>query len=173
MTTQSLRWLLVLSVLRLVGQFVFHNQATGGTLTGTYSVDVLGDSDDINSQGCTWQGTVTIQVNADVPDAPSTTSGSTTWTFDVVRQTNLQTFRATIHSENAWLPVDTIGTTALSPTNTPPSQISTQGDDRSPRGCQGTFGSFGTADATHIDADFKGADCNLVTFTGRVTLTKQ
>jgi len=121
----------------------------------------------------TWQGTVTIQVNAGVPDAPFTTSGSTAWTFDVVPQTNLQTFRASIHSENAWLPVDTIGTTALSPTNAPPTQISTQGDYRSPRGCQGTFGSFGTADATHIDADFKGADCTLVTFTGRVTLTKQ
>ena len=34
-------------------------------------------------------------------------------------------------------------------------------------------GSFGTADAVHIDADLKGADCNLVAFTGRVTLTKQ
>ncbi len=44
---------------RLVGQFVFHDKATGRTLTGTYSVDVLGGSDDINSQGCTWQGTVT------------------------------------------------------------------------------------------------------------------
>jgi hypothetical protein len=44
---------------RLVGQFVFHDQATGHTLTGTFSVDVLGNSDDINSQGCTWQGTVT------------------------------------------------------------------------------------------------------------------
>jgi hypothetical protein len=44
---------------RLVGQFVFHNQATGRTLTGAYSVAALGDSDDINSQGWTWQGTVT------------------------------------------------------------------------------------------------------------------
>ena len=160
MTTQSLRWLLVLSVLL-------------STACGDSAPPPTTPSGSSSFLAGTWQGTVTIQVNADVPDAPSTTSGSTTWTFDVVRQTNLQTFRATIHSENAWLPVDTIGTTALSPTNTPPSQISTQGDDRSPRGCQGTFGSFGTADATHIDADFKGADCNLVTFTGRVTLTKQ
>ena len=43
----------------LVGQFVFHDQATGHTLTGIFSIDVLGNSDDINSQGCTWQGTVT------------------------------------------------------------------------------------------------------------------
>jgi hypothetical protein len=85
----------------------------------------------------------------------------------------LQTFRATIHSEHPWLSIDTIGTTALSPTNTPPTQISTQGDYSSPRGCRGTFGSFGTADATRIDADFRGADCNLVTFTGHVVLTKR
>jgi hypothetical protein len=85
----------------------------------------------------------------------------------------LQTFRATIHSEHPWLSIDTIGTTALSPTNTPPTQISTQGDYSSPRGCRGTFGSFGTADATRIDADFRGADCNLVTFTGHVALTKR
>lgn len=121
----------------------------------------------------TWQGTVTIQVNTNVPGAPPAGSASTTWTFEVVPQTNLQTFRATIHSTHPWLPIDTIGATALSPTNTPPTQISTQGDYSSPRGCSGTFGSFGTADATRIDADFKGADCNLVTFTGHVALAKQ
>jgi hypothetical protein len=120
-----------------------------------------------------WQGTVTIQVNADIPPAPPASSAPTTWTFEVVPQTNLQTFRATIHSDHPWLPIDTIATTALSPTNTPPTQISTQGDYSSPRGCRGTFGSFGTADATRIDADFRGADCNLVTFTGHVTLTKR
>lgn len=121
----------------------------------------------------TWQGTVTLQVNADIPPAPPPSSAPTTWTFDVVPQTNVQTFRATIHSEHPWLSIDTIGTTALSPTNTPPTQISTQGDYSSPRGCRGTFGSFGTADATRIDADFRGADCNLVTFTGHVALTKR
>jgi hypothetical protein len=121
----------------------------------------------------TWQGTVTVQVNADIPPAPPASSAPTTWTFEVVPLTNVQTFRATIHSEHPWLSIDTIGTTALSPTNTPPTQISTQGDYSSPRGCRGTFGSFGTADATRIDADFRGADCNLVTFTGHVALTKQ
>ena len=121
----------------------------------------------------TWQGTVTIQVNADIPPAPPASSAPTTWTFEVVPHTNVQTFRATIHSDHPWWSIDTIGTTALSPTNTPPTQISTQGAYSSPRGCRGTFGSFGTADATRIDADFKGADCNLVTFTGHVALTKQ
>src|ERR1700730_12533830 len=106
----------------------------------------------------TWQGTVTVQVNADIPPAPPPSSAPTTWTFEVVPQTNLQTFRATIHSEHPWLSIDT---------------ISTQGDYSSPRGCRGTFGSFGTADGTRIDADFRGADCNLVTFTGHVALTKQ
>ena len=43
---------------RIGGQLVFHNLATGRTLTATYSVYVTGDTD-INSQGCTWQGTVT------------------------------------------------------------------------------------------------------------------
>jgi len=95
-----------------------------------------------------------------------------TWTFEVVPQTNLQTFRATIRSENAWLPITVTGSTAIIPGNTPPAQISTQGNYESPRGCRGTFGSFGTAEATRIDADFTGVDCPA-TFTGRVLLTKE
>ena len=43
----------------------------------------------------------------------------------------------------------------------------------SPRGCRGTFGSVGTAEATRIEADFTGTDCQQATFTGRVVLTKQ
>jgi len=121
----------------------------------------------------TWRGSVTIQVESDLPGTPPASSASTTWIFEVVPQTNQQSFRATIHSDHPWLPMDTIATTAISPGNTPPAQISTQGDYSSPRGCRGTFGSFGTVDVTHVDADFKGADCNLVTFSGRVTLTKQ
>jgi len=70
------------------------------------------------------------------------------------------------------LPVSTIGTTAIIPGNTPPAQISTQGDYSSPRGCRGTFSSFGMAEATRIDADFSGTDCNQSTFSGRVVLTK-
>jgi hypothetical protein len=84
----------------------------------------------------------------------------------------LQTFQATIRSEHEWLPIATIASTAIIPGNTPPAQISTQGDYSSPRGCRGTFGSFGVADATRIDADFRGVDCT-VTFIGRVVLTKQ
>jgi hypothetical protein len=121
----------------------------------------------------TWRGTVTIQVESDALGTPPSSNASTTWTFEAVPQTRLQSFRATIHSEHPWLPMDTIATAALAPGNTPPAQISTQGDYSSPRGCRGTFGSFGTVDANTIDGDFKGADCNLVTFTGRVRLTKQ
>jgi hypothetical protein len=120
----------------------------------------------------TWQGVVTIQVSPGVPGAPPATSGPTTWTFEVVPQTNLQTFRATIRSEHPWLPITTTASTAIIPGNTPPAQISTQGDYSSPRGCRGTLGSFGMAEATHIDADFSGTDCPA-TFIGRVVLTKQ
>ena len=122
----------------------------------------------------TWQGTVTIQVvNPDGRGSQAGTSARTTWAFEDVPQTNLQTFKATIRSEHAWLPITTIGSTALAPSGTPPAHISTQGDYSSPRGCRGTFGSAGTTDATHIDADFTGVDCNGATFTGRVVLTKQ
>ena len=121
----------------------------------------------------TWQGTVTIQVVPGATAPQPATVGATTWTFEVVPQTNLQTFKTTIRSQHAWLPVTTVSTTAIVPANTPPAQISTQGDYDSPRGCRGTFGSFGTVDTTRIDADFGGVDCDHVTFTGRVALTKQ
>ena len=121
----------------------------------------------------TWQGTLTIHVNPDVPGTPSSTTSTTIWTFAAVPQTNLQTFTANIRSEHPWLPVTAIGTAALVPSSMPPAQISTQGDYSSPRGCRGTFGSFGQAEATRIDADFSGVDCGNVTFTGRVVLTKQ
>lgn len=121
----------------------------------------------------TWRGTMTIEVNPGDPGALPATSGATTWTFDVVPDTNLQTFRATIRSEHAWLSMNTMATTAIVPGNTPPAQISTQGDFSSPRGCRGSFSSFGMAEARRIDADFHGTDCNLATFTGRVVLTKE
>jgi hypothetical protein len=119
----------------------------------------------------TWQGTVTIQVSPGDPGAPPPTSGAITWTFQAVPQTNLQTFQATIHSDHAWLPITTIGSTALTAA-TPPTHISTQGDYASPRGCRGTFGSAGTAQATRIDADFTGVDC-ATTFSGTLALMKQ
>jgi hypothetical protein len=121
----------------------------------------------------TWRGTLTVEPESPgggaVPDA---ISGDTTWVFEVVPQTNLQSFRAMVRSQNAWLPLDTVSTTTIVPGNTPPAQISTQGDYASPRGCRGTFGSFGTAQETRIEADFIGVDCSI-TFKGRVILTKQ
>ena len=120
----------------------------------------------------TWSGTVTIAVNPGDPGAPAPTSGPITLTFEVVPQTNLQTFRTTVRSQHAWLPVTTTASTALTPGNTAPAQISTQGQFDSPRGCRGTFGSVGTANASRIEADFTGVDCNQATFTGSVVLTK-
>jgi hypothetical protein len=121
----------------------------------------------------TWRGTVVIQVNPNAPGAGPPTSAATTWTFEAVPQTNLQTFQATIRSEHPWLPITMTATAALGPGNSPPVHISTQGNYASPRGCQGTFGSAGTAEATRIEADFTGVDCQLSTFTGSVVLTKQ
>lgn len=56
-----------------------------------------------------------------------------TWTFEVVPQTNMQSLRATIRSSHPWLTMETTGTTALSPGNAPPTQISTHGEFNSPR----------------------------------------
>ena len=114
---------------------------------------------------------MTIQPGPGESNASAPTIGSSTWTFEVVPQTNFQTFRATIRSENPWLTITMTGTTAIVPGNIPPTRISTQGEYDSPRGCRGSFGSFGTADATRIDADFRGVDCGT-TFDGRVVLTK-
>jgi hypothetical protein len=120
----------------------------------------------------TWQGNVTIQVNPGDPGAPPPSSGPMSWFFEVTAQTNQQSFRTTVRSEHSWLPITTTATTAISPTNTPPTQISTQGEFTSPRGCRGTFGSVGTALAKRIEADFTGIDCNQATFTGQLVLTK-
>lgn len=121
----------------------------------------------------TWTGTVTIQVNPGDPDAPPPTTGPMTWTFAVVPQTDLRTFTTTIRSQDPWLTMETTASTALTPSNTPPTQISTQGEYNSPRGCRGTFASIGTAQATRIEADFNGSDCQLATFSGTLVLTKQ
>jgi hypothetical protein len=120
----------------------------------------------------TWRGTVVLQVNPGDPNAPAPSSGTMEWTFEAVPQTNLQTVRASIRSDYAWLQMATSGTTALTPGNTAPAQISTQGEFTSPRGCRGTFLSAGQAEATRIEADFTGTDCQAATFVGHVTLTK-
>ena len=118
----------------------------------------------------TWTGTLTIE-----REGEPTTSGSTTWTFEVVPDTNLQTFRTTIRSQHTWLPITATVSSAITPSNTPPARISTQGDYPSPRGCTGSLLSVGTAEASRIDADFSGVDCPSLersTFRGRVLLTK-
>jgi hypothetical protein len=120
----------------------------------------------------TWRGTVTIEVNPGDPTALPPSSGPIQFTFEVTPQTDLRSFRTTVRSDHPWLTMMTTATTALTPANTPPTQISTQGDFNSPRGCRGSFGSVGTAEATRIDADFTGTDCQQATFTGRVVLTK-
>ena len=119
----------------------------------------------------TWTGTLTIERE----DEP-TTSAATTWTFEVVAGTNLQTFNVRIRSQHPFLPITTTVTSAITPSNTPPARISTQGNYSSPRGCTGSLLSVGNADTRTIDADFSGVDCPSLqhsTFRGRVQLTKQ
>ena len=118
----------------------------------------------------TWTGTVTIE-----RDGEQTTLGAISWTFEVVPNTNRQSFDTTIRSQHPFIPVTARATTTLTPSNTPPARMSTQGDYSSPRGCTGSLLSVGTAEATRIDADFSGVDCLSLaqsTFRGRVALTK-
>ncbi len=142
------------------------------TACGGSSPSPTGPSAPTSFLSGTWRGTVTIEVNPGDPDALPPSSGAMQWTFEVTPQTNLQSFRTTVRSEHAWLTMTTTATTALTPGNTPPTQISTQGGFDSPRGCRGTFGSVGMAEATRIEADFTGTDCQQATFIGRVVLTK-
>jgi hypothetical protein len=117
-----------------------------------------------------WTGTVTIE-----REGEPTTSGPITWAFEVVPDTNRQTFKTTIQSQHAFLPVTATATTAITPSNTPPARISTQGEYPSPRGCTGSLLSVGMAEATRIEADFSGVDCQSLshsTFRGQVVLTK-
>lgn len=117
----------------------------------------------------TWNGTITIE------RAGQASSGPASWLFEVVDGTDLRTFRVTIRSQHAWLPITTTVTSAIEPGNQPPARISTQGDYPSPRGCTGSFLSVGTAEATTINADLTGVDCVSPTgsgFTGRFVLTK-
>jgi len=119
----------------------------------------------------TWTGTLTIE-----REEEPTTSGATTWTFEVVAGTNLQTFNVRIQSQHPFLPITTTVTSAITPSNAPPARISTQGNYASPRGCTGSLLSVGNADTRTIDADFSGVDCPSLqhsTFRGRVQLTKQ
>ncbi len=120
----------------------------------------------------TWRGTLVLQVNHGDPNAHAPTNGTMEWAFEGVPQTNMQSFRVSIRSDHPWLTMTTNGSAAITPGNTAPASISTQGDFNSPRGCRGTFGSVGQASATTIVADFTGTDCAAATFTGRLVLTK-
>jgi hypothetical protein len=120
----------------------------------------------------TWRGTLVLQVNPGDPQAPPPTSGAMEWTFEALPETNLQSFRASVRSDHPWLTMTTTGTTAITPGNTAPAQISSQGEFTSPRGCRGTFGSVGRAETRQIEADFTGTDCAAATFAGRVVLVK-
>jgi hypothetical protein len=118
----------------------------------------------------TWTGTVAIE-----REGLPTSSGAVSWSFAVVEGTNQQTFRLTIQSQHAWLPISTTLTSAITPSNQPPARISSQGNYASPRGCNGSLLSVGNAEARTIEADFSGVDCPAPegsTFTGRVSLTK-
>ena len=121
----------------------------------------------------TWQGTLTVQVNPGDPDAQPEVSGPVQWTFEPVAGTNLQSFRTTVQAQHPRFAAAASGSTTLTPGNAPPASISTLGGFDSARGCRGTFGSVGTAQAARIEADFTGTDCQAATFTGRVVLTKQ
>jgi hypothetical protein len=117
-----------------------------------------------------WTGTLTIQ-----REGEPATSGATTWTFEVMPGTNLQSFNVRIQSQHAFLPITTTVLSQITPGNTPPARISTQGTYPSPRGCTASLLSVGMAEMRTIDADFSGVDCPSLqhpTFTGRVQLTK-
>ena len=120
----------------------------------------------------TWRGTLMLQVNPGDPNAPAPSGGTMEWTFEPVPQTNQQSFQVSIRSDHPWLAMTTNGSAVLTPSNTAPAEISTQGEFGSPRGCRGTFGSVGRAEAVRINADFTGTDCLAATFVGTVSLTK-
>ena len=117
-----------------------------------------------------WTGTLTIERQGE-----PTTSGTTTWTFEVMPGTNLQSFNVRIQSQHVFLPITPTVLSQITPGNTPPARISTQGTYPSPRGCTGSLLSVGMAETRTIEADFSGVDCASLqhqTFTGRVQLTK-
>ena len=117
-----------------------------------------------------WTGTLTIE-----REGEPTTSGATTWTFEVMPGTNLQSFNVRIQSQHVFLPITPTVLSQITPGNTPPARISTQGTYPSPRGCTGSLLSVGMAETRTIEADFSGVDCASLqhqTFTGRVQLTK-
>ena len=66
---------------------------------------------------------------------------------------------ATIRSQNAWLPITITVSTPIIPGNTPPAQISTQGEYDVAARMQRHVRQLGNAETTRIEADFTGVDC--------------
>ncbi len=132
-----------------------------------------GPSDSASFLSGTWSGTLTI-TRTGQPDV----SGPTTWTFEVVPQTNRQQLRVSIQSTNNWLPIMAASTVVVTPSPDPPGQIAGTGTYPSPRGCVGDFVTVGDATVTTISGTFRGADCDQglgfrVAFDGSMRLTKQ
>jgi len=115
----------------------------------------------------TWRGTITV-----TPTGQALVAGPTTWTFRSVSGSAGSTYTATIESLNPWLPVSASAQTALVPPGLSPSDVSTLGDYASPRGCRGSFSSYGTTSATRFTATFHGVDCNTQRFDGSVELSR-
>ena len=119
-----------------------------------------------------WNGTLTITPNGQ-PDV----SGSTTWTFDVVPQTNRQSLNVRIQSSNSWIPGTMTSVVALVPGPEPPGRFGGTGTYASPRGCTGDFVVLADATASSIDGTFTGVDCmqglGRTGFDGVVHLTKR
>src|SRR5687767_8176360 len=65
-----------------------------------------------------WTGTLTIE-----RESEPTTAGATTWTFEIMPSTNLQSFNVRIQSQHAFLPISTTVLSQITPGNTPPARI--------------------------------------------------
>lgn len=115
----------------------------------------------------TWRGTLTI-TRAGQPAVV----GTTAWTFTGSQGTaNLQ-YRTTMTSQHAWFAPSAFATTTLVPPGLPPSDVQTDGSYASPRGCQGSFDSYGLVTASHLTASFHGVDCDFQLFSGSVDLSR-
>lgn len=142
--------------------------ACGGGGTTTSPTDAPGETSFLTG---TWRGPATIHREG-LPDS----TAATTWTFTLVPNTGRSTFTTKLTAQDAWLPISATLSTGVSPV-TPGGHINTVGSYTSPRGCQGTIASFGTAYQDRIEASFEGVDCPQLpataVFNGSVTLTKE
>jgi hypothetical protein len=117
----------------------------------------VGSPSPASSIAGTWRGTITF-----TKPAPQTVA--TTWTFTPTALTSGMGFEA----QASWLSVSTRALTA----SVVGSQFSAGGVYPSPLGCDGTVGSYGTADARTIDATFSGSSSCDSVFEGHMVLTR-